>query len=144
MAEAGTIEVPVTPKLTIPFSEREVMRVEMERVTVVAEDVCIKPRDCNVFVDGERLRGVQAVVVAELAEQRAAGVVIKTRSKEAIEDVDRLRGTSEAARYSFRLELCHPDTGEVVRSYELAECRLVAPTAIDGWARIDFVGRPVD
>lgn len=142
MAQAGTIEVPVEARITIPFHEGELVRIEMQRFTLI-DQVPIRARDCDILVDGARLHGVQAVVVLDRGSERFAGVVFKTKPDSKAEtDVVRLTSESETTRHEVEVQLRHPEDGSVVRSYKMSDARVLAHVLIDApkWAWLDFIG----
>lgn len=143
MPNTPAIEVPVTPRVTIPFHEGESVRIEIDRTTVVA-GVPVRARDCDILVDGERLRGVQAVVVRDFGDTRTVGVVIKTKRPEGAADVEKLTTEDETARHGVTVHLGSPETGDPIRSYLTADARVIAQSVDERWARLDFVGAPTE
>lgn len=161
MAAAGSIEVPVTPKMTIPFHAGELIRVEMDRTTIV-DGHAIRPRDCQVIIDEQRVLGCQAAVVVDEGplRKRTIGVVIKTgrrggagelAAREIAEQLEALLSEPETARHAVSLVIGHPFDGSDVRRYEVTDARMIAsqqseqpPRAEGGWSRrwvrFDFTG----
>lgn len=142
MAHAGSIEVPVEARITIPFHEGELIRIEMERVTLIDKKP-VRARYCDILVDGQRLHGVQALVVLDQSDtSRIAGAVFKALESKADEDVARLTTEPETTRHDIEVQLRDPDDGQVLRAYKITDARVLAHTLIDApkWAWLDFIG----
>lgn len=152
MAQAGSIEVPIEPKISIPFHESEIIRVEVGRTTIV-DSVPVRAADCDVLVDGERLHGCQAAVVVDneparsyeqglpTAPQRILGATIKTRPDS--DDEARLEALiteDETARHDVALVVLDAVNDTEVRRFEVTDARLIVPARLGKWTRLEFVG----
>ena len=163
MAEAGTIEVPVTYRKTIPFHEHEMFRVELGRSSIVRNWVgdtvhVVRGRDCDVIVAGNRVRLVQDVVVLDRStrgNERIIGMILKVRRDKGSplemgqETLDELAALEAGFEAHF---LVRDADGHVLRTYGLDGGRVLIHTeGEDGddpvepprYVAVDLIGRPL-